>query len=142
MKTLCAISACFAVLLAACSQTTQHFDLISFSSNYTKAIPADFEDTDSITFTAYEGEPINQVYVDTNRGILLYLPPWPQFEGLNYAVKLHETLGLDCIGLRDVRMEYSGWYFPIFYTSETCRVTGTPLYVTKKKNAAKKRRAK
>ncbi len=142
MKYLCALSACFAVLLAACSQTTQHYDLISFSSDYTKVIPSDFADADSVTFTAYEGEPINQVYKDTNRGLLVYLPPWPQFDAFNYAAKLHETLGLTCIGLRDVCMKYSGWYFPIFYTSETCCVTGTPIYVTKKKNAAKKRRTK
>lgn len=142
MRTFCLLSVCSAMLLAACSQTTQHYDFITFSSDYTKVHPSDFTDAESVTFTAYEGEPINQVYKDTNRGLLVYFPPWPQFEVLDYAVKLHETLGLNCIGLRNVRMKYSGWYFPIFYTSETCSVTGIPIYVTKKKNAAKKRGVK
>ena len=65
-----------------------------------------------------------------------------QFDVLKYAPKIHDTLGSNCIGLKNVRMKYSGWYFPIFYTSETCHVTGNPVYVTKHKNMPKKRRAK
>ena len=138
----CILSAGMTALLASCSQTTQHYDLISFSSNETKALVSDFEEAESITFTAYEGEPLDHIYLDTERGLLLYLPPWPQFDVLKYAQKLHDTLGSNCIGLKNVRMKYSGWYFPIFYTSETCHVTGNPVYVTKHKNMPKKRRAK
>lgn len=129
------MKSCLLALVAlgcvACTQQRVSFSSISFQSDINSISLNDIADGQQIVVSGEVGEPQSTLYQSSASGLLIYIPPWTKFDSFYYAQKMRDDCGENCIGLLDVSMDYSGYYIPIFYTSESCWVRATPVYMKK-----------